>query len=484
MFSIRTLFIIACACFCLSASAQTEREKYEAFKKQADRSYSTFRDKVNKAYADYIKHAWEEFKAGPIIPKPKEEKVEPVVMPEEERGKALENRPLPIKEVITPPTPAPQPMPLIEKKTPADKQFSFSFFGTEAKVRLDDTMHFRLYGVDEESVSQGWLTLAGNEKYGKLVLDCLNLRLDLNLSDWAYLAMLQEMADKFCGKDTNEASLLMAYVYCQSGYQMRLGESQGRLYLLYACRHNIYNHYYFEIDGTRFYPWGYNDLSMRICKAAYPKEQPLSLYVTEQHLATQLSAPRTLCSKRYADLSVEVQVNKNLLDFFSTYPCSELNDNFMTQWGMYAETPIDSHIEETLYPALKEHISGLSTREAAERLLNWVQTAFTYEYDEVVWGEDRALFAEETLYYPYCDCEDRSILLTRLYRDLLGLKCLLVYYPGHLATAVLLPGEQRGDYIDLNGSRYTIADPTYIGAEIGRTMPNMDNQEATVMCLK
>jgi hypothetical protein len=41
----------------------------------------------------------------------------------------------------------------------------------------------------------------------------------------------------------------------------------------------------------------------------------------------------------------------------------------------------------------------------------------------------------------------------------------------------------EGDYINLNGKRYTICDPTYIGAPIGVTMPEMDNKTAKVIVL-
>lgn len=106
--------------------------------------------------------------------------------------------------------------------------------------------------------------------------------------------------------------------------------------------------------------------------------------------------------------------------------------------------------------------------EAVNKLLNWVQTAFVYEYDDKVWGHDRAFFSEETLYYPYCDCEDRAILFTRLVRDLLGLQTILVYYPGHLACAVCFTDKVAGDYILLDGKRFVITDPTYIGAPVGK----------------
>ena len=69
-------------------------------------------------------------------------------------------------------------------------------------------------------------------------------------------------------------------------------------------------------------------------------------------------------------------------------------------------------------------------------------------------------------------------------RDLLALKVVLVYYPGHLATAIHFSNDVRGDYLMLSGTRYTICDPTYIGASVGMTMPDMDNSKATVILLE
>ena len=181
--------------------------------------------------------------------------------------------------------------------------------------------------------------------------------------------------------------------------------------------------------------------------------------------------------------SANIAINESLVAFYSTYPTSEADNNFMTRWAMYANTPLDSEVKKQLYPALYSQLEGKTYPEAANILLDFVQSAFVYEYDDKVWGGDRAFFAEESLYYPYCDCEDRSILFSRLVRDLLGLKVILVYYPGHLATAVRFDDYVRGDYINLNGERYLVCDPTYIGAPIGVTMPDMDNATATVILL-
>ena len=162
-----------------------------------------------------------------------------------------------------------------------------------------------------------------------------------------------------------------------------------------------------------------------------------------------------------------------------------VDDDMMTRWAMYANTPMETEVKAQLYPQLVAQLKGLSQKEAVERILNWVQTGFEYEYDNKAWGHDRAFFTEETLFYPYCDCEDRSILLTRLVRDLLHLKCILVYYPGHLASAVELTGtDAKGDCIMLDGHKYIIADGTYINAPLGRTMPQMDNSTAKVILLE
>jgi hypothetical protein len=161
-----------------------------------------------------------------------------------------------------------------------------------------------------------------------------------------------------------------------------------------------------------------------------------------------------------------------------------LDNNIMTKWSIYANTPLSKDVKEQLYPQLKPLINDKTQLEAVNILLNWVQTGFEYEYDDKVWEGDRVFFAEESLNYPFCDCEDRSILFTRLVRDLIGLKCILVFYPGHLAAAVNFTDSVNGDYIQLNGQKYIVSDPTYIGASVGMTMPEMDNKTAKVILLE
>lgn len=462
-------------------------EEYDLFKKQAQAEYDDFRDKANREYAEFMRTAWELYQVMPAIPKPEEKEVPPVVMPEEDKDKPIDSKPVPIDDVVEPPMPSPQPVPIApirEKPKPQENYVSFTLYGMDMKVRFNDDERFKLSSCSENAIADAWDKLSG-ENYNNTIRDCMEIRIRYQLSDWAYLKVLEKMSQACLGKNTNEATLLMAFIYCQSGYQMRLGVTNGLLRMLFTSKHIIYKKSYYLIDGEKLYEYGYDDQTMEICNVKYPQEKPLSLLVPQEQLfGSNKSNTRTLVSERYPDMRITISSNKNHIDFDYDYPTSMINDNFMTRWAMYANKPLDRETRNVLYPALKNKINGFGQKEAMERLLNWVQTAFVYEYDDKVWGGDRAFFAEETLYYPYCDCEDRSIFLSRLVRDLLGLKVVLIYYPGHLAMAVNFTESVVGDYIMLQGRRYVVCDPTYIGAPVGKTMPNMDNATAKVILLE
>lgn len=467
--------MIVCVSFLCDAQTSYEdfkkksRNDYESFRKKSKDNYDSFRKKANDNYAKFLEKAWGNFNAlkSPI----KEDKTPTPPLPYDD--KPIEDNTNPIKDVVKPTPPAPQPKPIEPiKETPKeDKWFAFSFLGTNLKVRLDDKHKPNIGTISERNIASVWANLS-QDKFNNTIKDCLDIRTKNSLCDWAYLLMLNELSETYAGKGTNEATLLMAYIYCQSGYKMRLGYDNGKLYMLYASKHYIYGSTYFIINGENFYVFNYSGDRLCVSEAAFPNEQAMSLYIDKlPSLGVNSTPKRELQSKRYESTNANTSVNPNLIEFYNTYPTSQIGDNFMTRWEMYANTPLSQNAKNTLYPALKQAIAGVDQLEAVNRILNFVQTAFVYEYDDKVWGHDRAFFADETLYYPYCDCEDRSILFSRLIRDLLGLEVTLVYYPGHLATAVHFTTDVKGDNFILNGKKFVICDPTYINALVGASMP-------------
>ena len=469
-----------------TSSAQTDDfyAQYEKFSKHAKAEYEDYRAQCNAEYVKFLERAWKEYKVLPSIPRPKDEVVPPTIMPRQDKNKK-QAKEIPIENVVSPILSLPQPKPIspiYENDKVEEKNFSFSYMGTTCEVRLPKDLNIRMSGCESCMIATIWKQLATNAM-DNTIRDFLALRLKMQLCDWAYLNLIDTFAKAFCGHG-NEAVIMAAFIYNQSGYKMRLGRDCEKLYLLYGSKHGIYEKGYIVIEGINYYPLDDKVERMEISDFSFPQEQSMSLYIENaQKFTIRPSAKRKLASEQYHDVTIDSQVNLNLIQFYNTYPSSEVNGNFMTRWKMYADTPMDESVSQMLYPDIKNKIEGLSDVQAVNQILNWVQTAFQYEYDDKVWGHDRAFFAEETLYYPYCDCEDRAILFTRLVRDLLGLKCILVYYPGHLASAVCLKQQVNGDYISLDGDVYTICDPTYIGAPVGITMPEMDNRSAKVIKL-
>lgn len=471
----------------VAVASQSFDEQYIAFQREATQKYDQFRQQAIREYADFMRNAWKEFGAEPPRPKPVIEEVPPVVIPKIDDLPVIKSEPIKIEgRVLTLPMPKPQPIPanpIKEQLEDSVEYVEFTFYGTPMQVRFNGKEVFSLTSVTEDGVADVFEKLASSD-FNNTIRDCLELRIHYQLSDWAYLQMLDALS-KACFQTHNEATLLMGYLFQQTGYMMRLAISNDKLYMLYASNHIIYGQSYYILDNNEYYVYGGDINQIKLCEAKYPNEQQLSLWINQEPmLADSPTDLRSLQSQRYNDWDFEVSVNKNLIDFYASYPSSIDGDNIMTRWAVNGNVPIQEEVKQMLYPQMKEKLFGLSEQEAVERLLNWVQTAFVYEYDDVVWGYDRAFFAEETLFYPYADCEDRSILLSRLVRDLLGLKTVLIYYPGHLAMAVRFNMDVSGDYVELNGERYIVCDPTYIGARVGMTMPDMDNKTAKAILLK
>lgn len=369
----------------------------------------------------------------------------------------------------------------------------FTFCGTDMQVRLDESKRFAIgSGLGENGKFNPQLVanvLKGlsSGEYNALVDDCIAIRDELHLGDWAYLQMLKTITDQFCGAGTNEAALLMGYVYYKSGYRARFAYSTElkRVFLLYGSNYSIYDKPSYFLDGISYY--GVEELpsTLSLCEVEYPEERSLSLYTpSTQKFDVDEGEKRTIVSKRFPDFKIVVSVNKNLMEFCGTVPASYCDDDPETQWNAYANNPMDDEVKDQIYPVLKKLLEGKTETGKINRLLDLIQNGMEYEYDDVVWGvADRIFYPEESLFYKYCDCEDRSILFTRLVRDLVGLPCALVHYQGHLGAAVAFSEDVPGVSWLVDGKKYTICDPTYIGARCGEEMDIVDHNTAVLITL-
>ncbi len=485
----KRLIIFLLAAFVSTLAAQTPQEEYEAWKKQATENYSryrqktiddyqAFRKKANEEYAEFVKTAWATIGKHPAVkppeePKPPQQPVAPEVKPQ--------SVVIPHKEVV--PTPAPKPVPDVPIPEPQptlpDNTKKIMYYGTTL------TMHqgkpFVLKDVEGETLSNAWEELS-NGNYDALLSDCLNAKKSLGVGDWGYITLCKDIA-KSVVSGQNEVTLLQHWLLTQSGYHTRMAKSgKDVLQIWMPFDVLVFNLPYIVLDSTVYFLVTENDqddTELQVLDRAFPGENLSSLRVARSpKLEYKACKRRTLRSKRYSSLTVNSEVNSNLIAYYNDYP------KIASSWDVYANASLSGEAKRLLYPKLRNLLQGKSELQKAEMFLNWVQTAFEYKTDDDQFGSERSLFADESLYYPFCDCEDRSILFSILVRDLLDLDVVLLHFPGHLATAVKFKTNVDGDYLDLDDGRYIVCDPTYINAPVGMAMPDCKQQEVRVYSLQ
>lgn len=466
-------------CCCAGASAQTFEEyrqkavsEYADYKGGQQRDFAEYRKKINDEFADYMRQAWEPFEVQPAEEMP--ERPEPPAPVVKQPDAKPDFHPVRYNNIVSQPEPIvspPAPLPVAKRPELPEQRlkpvFRFQFFGTPCAVPLDESMRFVLKGVDENSVADTWEKLS-SEQYLPLIDACLSLRDQLQLCDWAYVLLLEEISKTFFSPEqSNEATLFQMYILTQSGYKTRIARTGSRLVLLLPSLETIYQYPYLTIGNCKYYVLNSSDKggSYYVFNREFPNEQYFSLQIkSEPQLAYRPSVKKTFKPSKNPGLVAAVCVNLNLIDFYDAFPINN-------SWDSYTRTALSSSVKEQLYPILERSMAGKNELQKANLLIDFVQTAFDYKTDGEQFGYERPLFADETFYYPYCDCEDRAILYSVLVRDLLGCEVVLLEYPGHVATAVHFNMDFSGDYLTIDGRKYTVCDPTYIGASIGETMP-------------
>lgn len=454
------------------------KDEHESYSHQLKNEFEEYRAKINAEYAEYLRQTWEKFHSNAPVKSPCDEPfVPPVYVPELDSDIEIPDEEIDVPEIdlnnIDEEFGIPSAPVISPKALPAEHKLEFLFYGTECCLGFDGREKYSLKGNDENSVADLWEDVTSSQY--DVVNDCFAIRERLHLCDWAYYQLAKCVAREI-SESEDAAVVLTAYIMSNSGYKIRLGRfGTGKLCDLLGTEDGLYNCPSVTLDGEDYYLVDKVDCSeLYVMAKGFPSEMGISFYLRDSPLFEYFpSEERLLTAGAYGHISTTVRANRNALDFYAAYPFPFKKNEPGTTWVYHASAPLDADIQSSLYPVLESAIAGKSQREAANMLLNFVQTAFEYKTDEEYWGYERPFFSVETLYYPYSDCEDRAILFSRLIRDLMELDVVFLRYEGHLATAVAFTEDIPGDYIMLDDRKYLVCDPTYINAPIGIEMPNI-----------
>lgn len=470
----------------LSASSLTA-ESFADFKKQQQASFTKHKDEKDNQFNKYLAQQWKEYnayKGTPLfeepkpkyIPPAKKEKVEvvgPTVYIKVQEPKVeqkVEPKPKvkPKPEVEPKPTPKPVTLPVEEVLEPRimEKEIAFDFFGTRLGfTKPSNTEKARFYPHNKEGITNFFNVMASSDT--KILLSEITETRDrFHLNDWGLYLLVQKISQSMYSSQ-DEARLMDWFLFNKLGYAVRVGLAGKSIVLLHYSKKTIYSTPNYKIENKKFYILSnYNKGSVGKLYT-YEQNYPGASKALDLELSTLPSfdqdlQKKTLTFKNYAQVySISFDYNKNLIDFMSTYPQADYETFF--------NAPLDQQSYQTIAKELKQIVDGKKASEAMNIVLRFVQNAFDYQRDDEQFGREKVMFAQETLYYDKSDCEDRSTLFASLMKELFGVGVVGIKYKDHIATALRIP--LGGDKVIINKQEFVIADPTYINANIGQSMP-------------
>ncbi len=519
-----------------SISASGAPDDFDSFMKDALSDFNDFLDKANRDFIDFMRKPWEKHQAKkPTEARPVPEPVKPTVFdpvstpPEEQKPTELtiqeildlttkENEQKPVVKVDVPqgetiPVDKPQPVkpqkpakpktptkpatptkpevptapakpatptkPATPKRTEelysgGSGRTQFVYGGIPYYINNGIRNGSRLNSLDENALADAYESLFRTE-WQPVVNDLKQLRQSGLNNDWALFMFIKQVAEAYAG-GKNESVVMRQFLLNQMGFKARMAyiPAEKRLTLLVAPDTPLYGVVQMNLGGMLFYDVDAREpYSFRVCG----KDSPAS----KKQVSMQLPAFPDFKGERKSSThtsiggqpTVTASVPSRLADFYMQMP--------QCDYRVYAQAHVDPEFSNALLNSLRPAVAGKSEREAANILLSFVQNGFKYATDDEQFGFEKPFFVEELFYYPYCDCEDRSILYRYLVKNLLGLDIVLVSYPNHIATAVKFNEPVNGDYLNVNGQKYVVCDPTYIGAPVGLAMPNFKNVQGKVL---
>jgi len=472
-----------------AAYAADGRDEFREWQKREQEAFKKFKDERDREFTEFLRTQWQEFQTFRGIkrdptPKPDVMPVAPRVPP-----KAPEERkPPPPPPVVTvkpePPKPPLAVAPPAPTPPPRSKQVSLSFYGQDVVIYFDPSIQARLAGAPSpESIANYWSAL-GQSEYEPLVKRLRAVHESLGLADWAYADFVRGFAQQVHPRSDNDAHLLTWFLLTKSGYRVRIAYSDSRIYLFVPTEQKVYETKFLTIQGRAHYAALERDRGASVGRVyTYDKEYPGQARAMDLRLAslrfTKPSVGYRDLKFAYRDRKYEfrVPVDRRVVEFMGTYPVTDL------QWYFRAATSDGTRV--TLVRDLRAATAGMGEEEALNLLLRFTQTAFSYKTDDEQFGREKYMFVEETLAYPFSDCEDRAVFYAWLVHEVLGGDVVGISYPGHVATAVRLRHVKSGAAtVDFDGKRYVVADPTYIGADLGMAMPQYANIRPEVIPIR
>ena len=443
-------------------------ESFENFKRTQNNSFTKYRDEKDVAFNSYLKSQWQEYTAKESKPLYERQKPKSITPTLQKKIKSVGPR-VNIKLQNLEPRPVTQALSIVPElnKDESTKDINLIFFGQAIGIDIDEKFKdAKFYPQNQTGISNFFDILASSD-YEATLRDINTISKKLALNDWEVYLLVNSLSSSiFFNPD--DRRLFSWFIFNKLGYEVKIGLGGKHVVLMHYSEKIIYSTPNYSFDKKRFYVISsYAKKSSNNKVYTYTQSYPDAIKPLDLELPTlpnfeQDVQHKTVSFEQFGVVyKASYKYDKNLIDFMATYPQAD--------YETYFNSPLSKETYEDIAKDLKQYVDTKKASVAINFVLNFVQKAFKYEVDQSQFGREKVMFANETLFYDKSDCEDRAILFAYLVKELFGVTVIGVKYKDHMATALYIP--VVGDSVKAGRRKFVIADPTYINANIGQSMP-------------
>ncbi|MEI8007025.1 MAG: hypothetical protein WCI48_12530 [Bacteroidota bacterium] len=459
-------------------------KEFNTFKQSIENDFERQSRKNDSVLLIYLNGIWKEFQVftqervkrvkpeqQPIAPKT----IESIELPEPK----INPKSIPIvpDSTILHSEPGVQPMELNSMEINSGQLNYFDFLGQKVWVSRaeNEASHSNVPFDDKKTkVIRFYEQYASKDSWQKISHELYLLSQAKQLNDWGFYYLLS-VASESIFQDLDEQVLFTWLSLLKNGINARIAYDKESIYVLAAFKEKIYNTGVVTILGQDYYLLNRrNDKisgGLHTYEANYPGElKPVSVEMKTLPKLANIPENRIFIF----DLdTLQIRINLSLINFYAAYPDCNL--------PVYFNTPLSPQAISSLDASLKPMMKDKTETDKVAILLKFVQDAFPYKLDMEQFGREKYFFPDETLHYPYSDCEDRAVFLVKLIYLYTNLTAVGLEYSDHVSVAVKLDEPIMGSYVVFKNDRYYICDPTFIGAGLGMAMDEMKKQSPDII---
>jgi len=357
----------------------------------------------------------------------------------------------------------------------------FNFYGHYERTVNDWRAVYGIGNIDlDYQRVEKWVKQIDRSFNAHLIHELNSIVEKRNIDGMGTVLMVRNYAEQVY-PNRNSAKLLQWKALKEMGYDVLLSYNKNGLDVFGRLPIDPASSVYFYYQGKRYTNLDFHNSrnvgSRYIYSAAYQPNRKAVMFNTSR--SPRINAKSSSRSLRFEYggkyYTLQARTNQSLVDYLNDLPRLSLGKS-------YVRRNISDQARESIIEPLKEITSQLPMNQRAPFLLKFVQQAFNYKTDTENYGYEKYNYPEETLNASFVDCEDKTLLLAFLYKEILEVNSVLLVFhkKKHVCLGAAVPGYTNAYSFKYKGESYVSCEPTGLNYPVGKSAIPLDEVDEVV----